>query len=213
MAKLKNGILGPISGSIGPITGATWKEIAYIKERPKKTNKKRKSSPAQLAVQHKFRFIQHFMVPFYPYINVGFSRLAKDKTEINAAFSANYKTAFSGVWPDIKVDYASFKISSGRLMGLHHLQIARTTPLRLELSWERATLRNVAHDDQLMLVVYSPELKMTDGFIGGVKRNALSCSFDLNARFENQDVEVYVSMTSASRKSISDSIYLGRMEI
>lgn len=212
MAKLKGGILGPISGSVGPVTGSSWKDIAYIKERPKKKNKKRKSTAAQLAVQHKFRFIQHFMAPFHPYINVGFAKLAKNKTEINAAFSANYSTAFSGVWPDIKIDFSRFLISRGKLAGLHHLQIERTDPLRLELSWERTALK-VAHDDQLMLVVYSPELKITDGFIGGVKRNALICSFDLNTRFANQDIEVYLSMTSANRKSISDSIYLGRMEI
>lgn len=213
MAKLINGILGPIIGNLGPITGSTWKNIAYIKERPAKGNKKQKRSAAQDAVLQKFRFIQHFLVPFRPYLNVGFARMAKDKTEINAAFSFNYKTAFTGTWPDIKVDYANLKLSSGKLSGLYGLQLERTAALHLELTWEKTVVGKASPDDQLILAVYSPELKMTDGFIGGVKRNALHCSFDLNSRFVKQELEVYLSMISASRKSISESIYLGRLSI
>lgn len=213
MAKLRSGILGPISGSLGPITGSTWKNIAYIKERQKKKSKKQKRTPAQEAVQHKFRFIQRFMVPFYPYINIGFSKFSRDKTEINAAFSANYKTAFNGVWPDIMVNYQNFMVSKGKLLGLHHPQLERTGPLTLELKWERAADPRMSNDDQVMLVAYSPALEMADGFIGGVKRNALSCSFDLGARFAAQDVEVYLAVISASHKLVSDSIYMGRMEI
>ena len=213
MAKLIKGILGPVIGNLGPITGSTWKNVTYIKERPAKVNKKQKRSTAQDAVLQKFRFIQHFLAPFRTYLNIGFARMAKNKTEINVAFSLNYNTAFTGTWPDIKVEYANLKLSSGRLAGLPGLQLQRTAPLRLELTWEKTVVGKASPDDQLMLVVYSPELKTVDGFIGGIKRNALYCSFNLNSRFAKQELEVYLSMTSVSRKSISESIYLGRVSI
>lgn len=212
MAKLRKGILGPVSGKIGPVVGSTWKNISYLKERPKKKTKKQPRTSGQLANEKKFTFIQQWLVPFYPYITVGFGNLAIDKTEINAAFSANYKRAFSGTWPDIAVDHSKIQISSGDLAGLHHVAIQRTETSRLELTWQRSTERRIAFDDQLMLVIYCPELKITDGFIGGIKRNAMACSFDFDAQMAGYAVEVYLSVTSSDRKAISDSIYLGRME-
>ncbi|WEK21639.1 MAG: DUF6266 family protein [Candidatus Pedobacter colombiensis] len=212
MAKLRKGILGGISGKIGPVVGATWKNVTYVRQHPKKKGKKRPRTAAQLANQKKFTFIQQWLVPFYPYITVGFAKLAIDQIEVNAAFSANYKTAFSGVWPDIIVDHSKILISVGDLKGLHYVEIQRIAAVKLELNWERSAVRNVSFDDQLMLVVYCPELKMTDGFIGGVKRNALKCSFDFDEQMAEHAVEVYLSVTSSDRKEIAESIYLGRLE-
>ncbi len=212
MAKLRSGILGSVSGRIGPIVGSTWKNVSYIKRRAKKKKKKRVRTPAQLANENRFKFIQKWLVPFYPYITVGFAKQAIDKIEINAAYSANYKQAFSGVWPDIKVDHSQILLSMGDLPGLHNVEIQRVNGFKLELKWERTASRKVAFDDQLMLAVYCPDLKMTDGFIGGVKRNALRCEFDFDEQMAAYDIEVYLSVTSSDRKKIANSVYLGRLQ-
>lgn len=212
MAKLKSGLLGPVSGKIGPVVGSSWKNINYVKERPKKKNKNLRRTPAQLANEKKFTFIQQWFVPFYPYITVGFANLASDRTEINAAFSANFKSVFSGIWPDITVDYSKLMVSIGELQGLNLVTIQRTAALKIDLVWERSQLRNISFDDQLMLVLYSPELKIADGFIGGVRRNALSYSHEMDPMLTGQAVEAYLSVTTSDRKSISNSIYLGRIE-
>lgn len=212
MAKLKSGLLGPVSGKIGPVVGSSWKNINYVKEKPKKKGKKLRRTPAQLANEKKFTFIQQWFVPFYPYITVGFAQHASDRTEINAAFSANFKTVFNGTWPDITVDYSKLMISQGELLGLNLVTIHRTGTLTVNLVWERSAQRNVSFDDQLMLVLYSPELKITDGFIGGVRRNTLSYSHEMDPIMTGQAVEAYLSVTTSDRKSISNSIYLGRIE-
>jgi hypothetical protein len=40
MAKIKKGILGPLSGKLGPVIGGMWKTIAYIRIAPSKKAKK-----------------------------------------------------------------------------------------------------------------------------------------------------------------------------
>ena len=42
MAKMKKGILGAISGKIGPVIGGIWKGIPYLRQVPKKKKQENK---------------------------------------------------------------------------------------------------------------------------------------------------------------------------
>ena len=116
MAKFKNGILGPISGKLGPIVGASWKGIPYLRTAPK-SDVKRKATPAQLASRQKFNFLNLFLVPFHPYLSNGFRNSCGNKTEINAGFSANYKH-INGEYQNFSIALNQLKLSEGRLTGL-----------------------------------------------------------------------------------------------
>ncbi|MDR6783325.1 hypothetical protein ABIE26_000187 [Pedobacter africanus] len=210
MAKLIKGILGPIRGKLGPVVGSSWKGIAYLREHNKTKTVKTHRTAAQLANEQKFKFVQQWLVPFHPYLTVGFLKLAIRKTEINAAFSANFQI-FTGVYPSIAIDYSRFIISKGDLPELKHPVIALAAPDTIEISWQQNTLYTASFDDQLMLVLYSPELKITDGFIGGVKRSALHYSFQFDQQLIGKELEVYLSITSTDRKRIADSVYMGRV--
>lgn len=211
MAKLTKGIFGPISGKLGPVVGGTWKGIAYLREASKIKKKKIGRTPAQVANEMKFKFVHQWLVPFSPYVTVGFAMLANDKTELNAAFSANYHRAISGQYPDLAVDYSKVVISAGALPPLNNPQISFTGPDTLEISWQQNTSPDASFDDQLMLVLYHPDTKKADGFIGGVKRAALHHSFTIEAELVGKELEVYLSITSVDRKKISDSLYMGRV--
>jgi hypothetical protein len=52
MAKAKKGILGDISGSIGPVNGSFWKGIPYLRTKPKGSNK----PPTEKQLEHLTRF-------------------------------------------------------------------------------------------------------------------------------------------------------------
>ena len=54
MAQIHKGILGPVDGSIGTITGSSWKGIAYIKSQPSK--RKSSSTISQIDAQLRFRW-------------------------------------------------------------------------------------------------------------------------------------------------------------
>jgi hypothetical protein len=213
MAKLSKGIFGPVSGRIGSVVGATWKSIAYLRSMPRKKKQKTVRTPAQIANQMKFKFVTEWLVPFYPYVSNGFKHLAQERTEINAAFSLNYQQAAKGAYPDLSISYRDVVLSKGNLPGLMGAEVSRIGADVIQLIWEKnAQLRQVSFDDQLMLVLYSPELKITDGFIGGVKRADHKCSFKLNPKLANKALEVYVSTYTLNGKMVSDSKYLGRIE-
>ncbi|MNL20325.1 hypothetical protein D3C87_1415660 [compost metagenome] len=211
MAKLKKGIFGPISGKLGPVIGSSWKGIPYLREVSKQKEIKPPRTAAQLANEQKFKFVQQWLVPFYPYLMVGFRKLAKGKTEINAAFSANFQQVFSGVYPNIVIDHSKLVISKGDLPQLNQLEMEFIAPDTIKLNWQENTDYRASFDDQLMLVLYSPELKITDGLIGGVKRSSLHYNFRFDPVLIGKALEVYLSVSSSDRRKVADSIYMGRV--
>lgn len=210
MTKLKKGILGPISGKLGPVVGATWKGISYLRSAPK-INGSTKRSPAQIENQYKFKYLHQWLIPFHPYINIGFKQDAIQKTEINAAFTANYHHALTGTYPNYTIDHSKVRLSVGKLQQLNNPTVAWVDAQHLLLQWDNSSLIAGAYDDQLMLVVYSPSLAKADGFIGGVKRVDTQCLFAIDQKIVGQDLEVYVSLIALNGKKIGNSFYLGRM--
>lgn len=210
MAKIKNGILGPLSGKIGPVIGGTWKGITYLKAVSKATPKPR--TPGQIATQEKMRYLNKFLVPFHPYITVGMKNEAAQQTEISAAFTANYHETILGVHPHLSVDCTKLVFSKGNLPMMSNMIVERIAPNTIQFTWNSLSDRAGNYNDQLMPVVYCSELHATDGFIGGISRNAKRCIFNFNERFIGKTIDVYASITSLDRKKIANNVYLGRLD-
>lgn len=210
MAKIRKGILGPVSGKIGPVVGATWKGIPYVRTKPKKKKKKQRST-AQIAAQEKLKLMNNILVPFHAYITVGFAHEAEAQTEISAAFSANYHTMISGTYPELEVDYSKLALSVGKLPMVNDIHMELQTPEILKLTWKDDIIKNTGFDDQLMLVAYSRELDMAYGFTGGVNRAQKQCVVQIVEPFVGKNLDVYLSMTSFNRKAVANSIYLGKI--
>ncbi|MBB5438149.1 hypothetical protein HDC92_001824 [Pedobacter sp. AK017] len=211
MAKLKNGIFGAISGKLGPLVGGIWNGIPYLRERPKQGEIKKARTSAQIANEAKFKFGNNWLVPFHPFVSVGFHNYAVGKTAIAAAFSANYLQVISGAYPNFVIDYPKVVISKGSLPQLKDPLLSLSDPDTLEISWLPNTGTHASYNDQLMLVLYSPELQIADGFIGYANRADEQYSFKFNPQLVGVSLEVYLSVVSLDRKKVADSIYMGRI--
>src|SRR6266566_1602867 len=61
MAKIPFGILGPVIGSIGPVTGKTWKDKATLSSHRKPAKTDKNPTPAQQNQRKKFGFVNKFL--------------------------------------------------------------------------------------------------------------------------------------------------------
>lgn len=211
MAKIRKGIFGPISGKLGPVVGATWNGIPYLRQASEKKKKKRRSSALQFANEQKMKFVNKLLVPFHPYIKIGFQHQTVENTALSSAYALNYHRAIVGEYPHFRVDYSQLMFSVGHLPKLKEVVMELIDPQILQLTWQVDLNPKISFDDQVMLVVYSPELNLADGFTGGAKRNAHQCLFRFDKRLKGKTLEVYVSVTSLDRKKIADSTYMGRV--
>ena len=209
MAKLKQGIFGPITGKLGSLVGSSWMGIPYIKKTPR-IDKNRKRTPAQIANNEKFAYVNDWMVPFHTFILVGFSNLASSKTALGACLSAIYKTVFTDVMPNLIIDHSKMQISSGTLRGLDHLKITSLDG-NIYMSWKDEPGKS-RYDEQVMLALYSEELHETDGFIGNVNRSANGFTFPLQPEMIGKDLHIYVAVVSPNRKKSSNTSYLGKIK-
>ncbi|MEQ7800933.1 DUF6266 family protein [Pedobacter sp. ASV1-7] len=211
MARLSSGIFGPIHGKLGSVVGAVWKQTAYLRTMPTERKPGLKATPAQIASREKFKFVNEWLVPFHAYVTVGFRNYAKDKTEINTAFSKNYRQATVGVYPDLSIDYEKVVLAKGNLPCLYGVQVELAQPDLLKLTWKQNHNDDSSTDDQVMLIVYNRELKIVDGFIGGCNRANLHCSLELNPKLIGKSLDVYVSVVSLNGKRVANSEYLGKV--
>lgn len=206
---MKKGIFGPISGKLGPIISGIWKGIPFIKMAPDgKKRKKKKGSEEQINARKKLAFVNKLLIPFHPYVTIGFMHEAEHRTELSAAFSKNYHSV-KGSYPDFTVAYDEFTVSVGMLPQLKEVTLTLQEANTVALTWETNSVKYTSFDDQLMLVLYCPELEITDGFVGGPKRRDKQYSFKFDQIMAGKKLEVYLGLTSIDRKRIANSIYLG----
>ncbi|MHA4896267.1 DUF6266 family protein [Pedobacter sp. PWIIR3] len=210
MAKLRSGIFGPISGKLGNLVGGVWKGIPYIKENKPRENK-RERSPARLANEEKFRFVNNWLVPFHPFISVGYLNMAASQTTVSAAFSQVYNTVFSGTFPNLVIDHSKMMISLGKLPMVLEPAVTFVTPDIISVTWKKNTRKGTKYNDQIMVVLYDRDQQIADGFVGGVNRSAEACSYKFNDYLIGKPLDIYIGIASFNRSAISNSQYLGRL--
>ncbi len=208
MAKLTSGIFGPVSGKIGALIAGIWKGIPYIREhKPRVTKLER--TPVQLANEEKFKFVNNWLIPFHPYIGVGFLNMATQRTTVSAALSQAYNTVFTGTYPDLEVHEDQMMISMGKLPPVLNAQVVMTSADTIKVTWEKNTKRGTKYNDQIMVVLYDGEQQIADGFVGGVNRSAETFTYKFNDYLIGKTLHAYIGVTSMNRTRISNSEYLG----
>lgn len=212
MAIFKKKNFRMFTGLIGPMIVSTWKGIMYARAKPRKSLVKKEGTEGQTAARGKFRYLHQFLRPFHSYLTIGFSGKAINKTEINAAFTANYHRAVMGVYPDFSIDYSRLLLSTGKLAGMFAPLLSCSVDGLIEITWKADPGQRGNYNDHLLLVLYSELHKGTDGFIGHAQRRDHHCNFPIRKEMQKGRIHVYVSFTSQNRRLTSDSQYLGVLE-
>jgi hypothetical protein len=210
MARLKQGILGPVSGSVGTIVGASWKDIDYI--RSKSTKPKGDPSPLQLDNQHKFSAVINFTSTMTELLNQTFTKYAVGMSESNAAFAYNYNNAITGTSPDYSIDYAKALVSHGDLLNATGTA-ASVTNKTVHFTWtDNSGLGMANGTDKAVVVAYCKNYNLTVYSIGSAMRSAKAATLDVS-NFAGFTVETWIAFLSDDGSMASDSIYTGELTV
>ncbi len=158
MAKIPFGILEPVIGTIGPVTGKTWKGKATLSSHrsPAKTDKN--PTPAQLNQRNKFGFVSKFMNGLGPLVKMTFKELATGKTEFHCAVSYNVCNAISGAHPDYILHYPLVSVGRGTLPNAVLPEAkAGDAPGDIRFAWaDNTSIGTAAATDRAIAVIYIP---------------------------------------------------------
>jgi hypothetical protein len=211
MATIKKGILGPFSGSISNIVG--YERLGTPCIRGKGDPQPQNFTDKQLAHQLRVRLANSFINPSKTYINIGFSKSTTGgQTAHNVAISHALKTGTKGEFPNLEIDFEKLLVSDGDLPQANNPQLELQENTKLMFSWDYdENFEFPNHRDQVMLLAYSPETKRSFYTIGGAKRSSRTEILEIYPELENERFETYISFIQEDRKSISPSIYTGRV--
>jgi hypothetical protein len=210
MARLKQGILGPISGSVGTVVGSSWKDIDYI--RSKSSGHKGEPTQGQLDNQHKFAVVINFISTMNELLALTFAKYAVDMSESNAAFSYNFRNAITGISPAYSIDYANALISRGDLANATGVAATITNKI-IHFTWtDNSGLGMAAATDKAVLVAYCKNYNLTVYSIGAAVRSAKAATLDVS-NFNGFPVETWIAFLSDDGINASNSIYTGELTV
>lgn len=213
MARSKNSNPQDASGKIGnlvyyKLNGQWVVRTIGVRKKP--------FTPAEIANQEKYRIVNTLLTDIGEIYQVGFERAAKGtvKNAHNLAFKKNLK-AVEGVYPNQYINFSKVAISKGKMPIVENAEVIYRDG-HLDFTWntEWSVEKKELYDDQVMLMAYYP----SDGKIfyekAGAKRIEGKESLALS-EYPRKDtiVHVYLSFISNDRKRISNSKYMGAIDI
>ena len=212
MGIIQKGILGSVSGSVGPVVFCTLNGQEVAKSKP--TKSKKAPTLNQLAQTAKFGMTTAFLAHFSDLIVVGFKPVNKKSTGMNAAVSKMVTENITGIYPDLEIDYANVTLSNGRLEGSQNLVVTPKAGREVELSWDPfadadplvVTARN---KDKVYATFYDPTSERNIVVKGLSKRGDGEISVTIPRMMNGTTVHGWLSFISEDGKQASSSEYLG----
>lgn len=210
MGRIYKGILGPVSGTVGVVTGGIWKTIPYLRSLPGK--RKRTSTVDQIDQQLKFALVMGFVQTMVDVLQLTFKKYANKMSEVNAAFSYNYHNAITGTTPDYVIDYPNALVSRGELPNAT-APTATVTGTTLHYTWtDNSGSGSALATDEAVLVAYCPALNRTIFNSAAAARSAAAATLDV-ADFTGQTVQTWIAFLSQDGSLASNSTFTGELTV
>jgi hypothetical protein len=212
MGQIKQGILGPVSGTVGPVVGGIWKGISYL--RSKAASHADAQTDAQLTQRQKFAVISRFIQPLSEFLQMSFKAYAMGQTGINAAFSYNIKNALTGTYPNIAIDYPNALVAKGNLAGLLNQVAASTVAGTVHFTWEDNSGEvGASAYDKTLLVVYNPAQHQAVTVNQLAERADGTQTITVPDSFSGDLVQCYIAFVTVNGQVVSNSAFAGAVTV
>jgi len=211
MGTYEKGILGPVNGTVGPVVGANWRGINYLR-----SNSKRRSgsfTQPQLEQQAKFGLVVKFTAPLKSLLSVTYRDYAVEKTGANSATANILKNAITGSYPAFSISYPLVLVSRGDLPNAPGAS-ATAAPGIINFSWtSNEGIGKASATDKSILVAYCPDLSMAVYTLQGAGRGAEAATLDVSL-FKGHKVHTWLAFIGADRNAdVSNSVYTGEFVV
>ncbi|SMC88919.1 DUF6266 family protein [Pedobacter africanus] len=211
MGVLRKGIFDGFENKTGALIGRRVKGKNVISAVPHSAAKTR--TPAQLDQQLQFKRVVAFMRSFNELIAIGFAKGKNKGNAFNAAVKFNYKHLIGGTSDQAGIACQKLVYSRGCLAGpLAPLISLGTDEIWVSWQQDRQHLFNLG-SDKASFLVYCPEKNLVLKFVDVERRAALAYSINLPPGTTGAQCYVFMSFRSADGKNVSDSRFIGLINI
>jgi hypothetical protein len=212
MATYDKGILGPFSGTVGTVVGASWRGKSVMRSRPKKTS--HTPTESQKLQREKFSVAVQFITPIKSVLSRYFGINMGSRSRLNLATSYTMKEVLQWTGSEYEILYNKFMISKGELQGIQDGSV-RADPSRVvTLEWVDNSGQGMAlPDDQLLVVFYVPAGGVFEVYEHVAERAERSAQITLPAYLADAEVEIWATFVNDTHKRAATSSYLGQLTV
>lgn len=207
MAKMAQGIGGPLSGRVGPVVGYMWKHRACLRALPQHFNYPNTASQQQQ--RDWFVSMVRFASRAKEALRLGLRHQADEAgmTEGNY-FVLHNKQCFRRSGDGVEVDYAQLRLSEGHAADVYFREARFDAGEVVSVEFEKNSLLGRASgDDRVYLYVYAPAF--ADGLLSApAERRCKRLSMSLPAEWAGTVVHIYGFVVDRNGRA-SNSTYIG----
>lgn len=207
MARAKKKSFNGITGRIGDTV--IYERNGMIVQRRIGISTKPATTP-QKTQRTKFVIYNEFRGRIQELIKVGYASVAKllHKTTNDVFSSHILNDCITGVKPDLNINYPNVLFSQGKMPDTTNIKVVQTTE-GLNFTWDTTLISGeFRSDDQVMVLVYFPELGTAEFNVNAAKRGAGEVHINVYRRGKATIMETYISFKS--ERSTANSTYTGQ---
>ncbi len=202
-------IAGRITGKVGDLIYSTRNGINYVKQVPQKSLKA--PSEKQLIQCKKFAMVMHFLSPLKKLLNESY-RNNPTRTGLHNAMKKNLTESITGEYPCLNLDYSKVSLVLGRLYMPHAEMVYDVKSNELLLCYECHHSHNAYLNDELIALIYCPELPQYWHKINtGLQRFEQIGSFKLPNEVIGHEIHIWLYFRSEMLEQFSNSVYIGKV--
>lgn len=210
MARIKSGILGPVSGSIGPVVGAIDGGENTLRTKPNKSTSRAKNGPQPQ--NFKIPLMRKFIKDIGAAVDLGYKNVKTSLTPQNQAMSYNTTHAMTGKNPNFSIDYSKVLISKGSREPAWAGTLQVIDNRKITASWEipQTAKMKVIGDDWVNILCYNESGKQ-QWFKSISTRKIRAAECKLSTAHPAGVVHVWLFFVSPDGKKTSRCDYLGNV--
>ena len=209
-------ILGDFTGKLGPVVLSTYRGTPTI--RSLSATSKKPASSKQLGQREIFRLVGQLCRQVKEIIKIGYQPPKNPKmSPLNAATSYHMKNCIVGDPNNPDFDFAKFRLSCPirKTEQAWKAKISASAGNTVAVQWKLNPYpqKYTQLDDKVYLVFYHTTFHRFYSFRKVCKRSDLMYSYTFNELFTGQELFCYQLLVSADGKRVSDTQYLGRIDM
>lgn len=214
MAKVPEGLSGPVSGKVGnhvyyTVKGKTYVRMKPHKRRGKKTKKEKNNTSG-------FAKVQAFLRPIQSFLKVGFKDYGTATGGYRGAVSYALKHAIEGEHPDRVVNPALVRVCGGELHFPEVYAVVFEPDHVVRFTWSAEEGENGKPYDQVFMLAYAPadDEVHSDSMVGvstGAFRMTGIDSLKLSPGRYPREYHIYMGFIAKDRSCQAHSQYMGKV--
>jgi len=211
MAILPQGILGALSGRVGPVSG--YQRYGKNILRTAKTTVNIKNTPARASQRQKISICNQFTSAFSGtgFFNKTFPAYGHSGSGYNRATSAIMNRAIDGTGEGKKISFPHVLISHGPLPSAEDVLAVKATDGPISFTWtDNSNMGTAKANDKVILVAFFPEINQAFFSIGAARRGDGKALLEIN-EMQGYIAETWIGFLSNEEMDAADSVHAGKV--